>query len=86
MTDRNLSSVSAITLSLGDLLEAAISANPTYGIDHALNESDLDRLIQQIDALPLASLRQQAEGDASRQTQFARIETAVRNVFNSLLV
>ena len=86
MADQDFSSVHAMARSLEDLLEEAISGETIYGIDHALTESDLDGLIQQVNALPLASLRQKSEGDSLRQTHFARIETAVRNVFNSLLV
>ncbi|KAI9793041.1 MAG: hypothetical protein M1816_000939 [Peltula sp. TS41687] len=85
MAVQGSSSVHDMAQSLEDLLEEAVNGEITYGIDHALTEPDLNRLIQRINALPLASLGQQFQGDSTRQTLFARIETAVRNVFNSSL-
>lgn len=86
MAGHSMSSVHTMTISLQGLLEKALCDRVKQGIDHPVAPSDLDRLVQEIDGLPLTSRSQQTEEEPSRQTLFARIETAVRNVFNSLLV
>ena len=86
MVDHGLSSVHAMTGSLQRLLDEAQAAKATNDLDPAITSTDLDRLTELQDHPFFAPSRQHEDADSSRQTHFARIETAVRNVFNSLLV
>ena len=75
-----------MTRALRDLLEEARRAKLTDGIGAALTATELARLIERNKGLSILAPKRQDDKDVSRQTHFARIETAVRSVFNTLLV
>ena len=78
--------VGLMTKALRVLLHEARRAKPTDGIGAALTATELARLIERNKGLSILAPKRQDDQDVSRQTHFARIETAVRSVFNTLLV
>lgn len=86
MADFELSSVDTTTKALQKLLAEARRKKGTVEIEPPLAASDVTGLIERTEELSSLRVRLQDVKDASRQAHFARIETAVRNIFNSLLV
>ena len=71
---------------LQELLDKVRRIKRTDDIQHALNKSDLIDLLNGVQGFSLFQAGQQPDKDALRQRYFAKIETAARSIFNSLLV
>ncbi|KAI9886916.1 MAG: hypothetical protein M1823_001285 [Watsoniomyces obsoletus] len=77
--------VASMTKALRTLLEEVRRRKDTDDIGMALEAFELDELLDDNMELGVLSLSQQDEKDLPRQALYARIETAVRHVFNTLL-
>ena len=70
---------------LQELLDRVRRIKRTDDVQHALDKSDLVDLVKGVQGFSFFQPGQQPDKDALRQRYFAKIETAARSFFNSLL-
>lgn len=86
MNGKGFSAAHSTTGALQAMVGTARKVKGTDSIEPALTASDLSRIIAQTDNLPVAFLSQLTQNDTHSPSMYAQIETAGRNVFNSILV
>lgn len=86
MAGPTLSTLDATMSGLQELLDRARRLKSGDENESSVTASTLTRLVNGIEGFSLLRSGQHKDRDALRQAHFARIETAVRTIFNSLLV
>lgn len=82
MVEHGVDAVYAFGGILEEMLEQAESIKQTSTVDPPLNKSDIEDFLEQVESM-FGSLK---SVEQKKRSQYAIIETAVRNAFNNLLV
>ena len=86
MNGKGFSTARAATSAFQAMIQSARKVKNAETIEPALTASDLSRILEQTDGLPPDLLSQLTQNAEHSPSTYAHIETAVRNVFNSILV
>lgn len=82
MEGHGLPTVDAFAQLLLEMLQQAELVKHTHTVESPLNKTDLANTYEQIDQM----FNESASVEAKKRSQYAIIETAVRDTFNNLLV